>query len=72
MLLSFASMAGGFLLIFRGIDVIGCRSVSFSSSFTTCYPSDLGAMSGAVAGVGLISLGAILFFVAMLRFATVR
>ncbi len=72
MVLSFASMAGGFFLIFRGIEVIGCRSVSFSSRFTTCYPGDLGALPGTVVGSGLIAVGAILFVAAMLRFATVR
>ncbi len=72
MLFSFAAMAGGFLLIYRGIDVIGCRSVSFSRSFTTCYANDVGTVSGHVGAGGLISVGIVLFFVAMLRFATVR
>jgi len=72
MLFSFAAMVGGFFFIFRGIDAIGCRSVSFSRSFTTCYQSDLGALSGPVAGTILIAIGLILFFGALVRFATVR
>ena len=72
MLLSFAAMAGGFALIFRGIEVIGCQSVSLSRSFTTCYPNDFGALPGPIAGGSLIALGVVLFFVAMLRFATVK
>lgn len=72
MLFSFAAMAGGFVLIFRGIEVMGCRTVSLSRSLATCYTNELGALPGPVAGGGLITLGVILFFVAMLRFATVR
>lgn len=72
MLLSFGGMAAGFAMIFRGIQVMGCGSVSFSRSFTTCYAGDLGAMPGPIAGVGLISLGVLLFFAAMLRMATVK
>ena len=72
MLFSFAAMAGGFLLIFRGITVFGCTTVSFSRDFTTCFQSDFGAIPGMVAGGGLIAIGTVLFFVAMLRFATVR
>lgn len=72
MLLSFVAMAGGFALIFRGIEVIGCQTVSLSRSLTTCYANDFGALPGPIAGGGLITLGVILFFVAMLRFATVR
>ena len=72
MLISFASMAGGFLLIFRGISVFGCTSVSFSRDFTTCYQSELGALPGAVAGSGLMVVGAVLFFVAMIRLVSVR
>ena len=72
MLFSFAAMAGGFVLIFRGIEVMGCKTVSLSRSFTTCYANEFGALPGPVAGGGLLTLGAILFFVAMMRFATVR
>lgn len=72
MLLSFAAMAGGFLMIFRGIQVMGCGSVSFSREFTTCYGNSFGAMPGPVAGVGLIAAGVVLFFVAMLRMASVK
>ncbi|MGI9648257.1 MAG: hypothetical protein ACR2OI_07030, partial [Acidimicrobiia bacterium] len=63
MLFSFAAMAGGFVLIFRGIEVMGCRSVSLSRSLTTCYTNELGALPGPVAGGGLITFGVILFFV---------
>lgn len=72
MLLSFTAMAAGFLMIFRGLQVMGCNSVSLSSSFTTCYANDFGVMPGPVAGTGLIALGVVLFFVAMLRMATVK
>lgn len=72
MLLSFGAMAAGFVMIFRGVQVMGCESVSFSGSFTTCYPGDLGALPGPVAGIGLISAGVLLFFAAMLRMATVK
>ena len=72
MLFLFAAMAGGFALIFRGIEVIGCRSVSLSRHLTSCYPNDFGAMSGPVAGGGLIAVGAVLFGAALIRFATVR
>lgn len=72
MILPFAAMAGGFFLIFRGLRVFGCKSVSFSADFTTCYSNDLGAMSGAVAGTGLIVVGAVIFFVAMVRVSTVK
>ena len=72
MLLSFGAMAAGFALIFRGVQVIGCGSVSFSNSFTTCYTSDIGALPGPVAGVGLIAVGVLVFFAAMLRMASVK
>lgn len=72
MLFSFAAMAVGGALIFRGINVIGCESVSFSREFTTCYSHDLGAMPGHVAGLGLIAVGIALFFAAMLKFSTVK
>ncbi|MBT8216424.1 MAG: hypothetical protein HKN74_05405 [Acidimicrobiia bacterium] len=72
MLLSFVAMAGGFALIFRGIEVIGCQTVSLSRSLTTCYSNDFGALPGPIAGGALITVGVVLFFVAMLRFATVR
>lgn len=72
MIFSFGAMAGGFVLIFAGVGVIGCRTVSFSSSFTTCYASELGALSGSMAAFGLIATGVVLFFVAMLQLARVR
>ena len=72
MLLSFGAMAAGFAMIFRGVQVIGCGSVSFSSSFTTCYTSDIGALPGPVAGIGLIAVGVLVFFAAMVRMASVR
>ncbi|NNC92232.1 MAG: hypothetical protein HKN80_07035 [Acidimicrobiia bacterium] len=72
MLISFAAMAAGGVLIFRGIDVIDCQSVSFSGQFTTCYPHDLGALPGHVAGGGLIAVGIIVFFAAMLRLSMVK
>jgi hypothetical protein len=72
MLFSFAAMAVGGALIFRGIDVIGCESVSFSRRFTTCYPHDLGALPGHVAGGGLIVVGIVIFFAAMLRVSAVK
>jgi hypothetical protein len=72
MLLSFGGMATGFVMIFRGIQVMSCGSVSFSRSFTTCYAGDFGALPGPVAGVGLISVGVLLFVAAMLRMATVK
>ena len=72
MLISFAAMAAGGMLIFRGITVFDCKSVSFSHKFTTCYANDLGAMDGEIAAVILIAVGALLFFVAMMRFATIK
>ena len=72
MLLSFGAMAAGFAMIFRGVQVMGCGSVSFSQSFTTCYSNELGALPGPVAGVGLIAIGVLLFFAAMLRMTTVK
>ena len=72
MLLPFAAMAGGFLLIFRGLAAFDCASVSFSRHFTTCYQTDIGALPGAVAGGGMLAVGAILFFAGMLRMSTVR
>ena len=72
MLLSFAAMAAGFAFIFRGVEVISCGSVSFSRNFTTCYASDFGVLPGPVAGTGLIALGVVLFFFAMVRMATVK
>ena len=72
MVFSFAAMAGGFLLIFRGIEVFGCRTVSLSRRIATCYQNDFGAVPGQVAGGVLIALGVVLFFAAMMRFATVR
>ena len=72
MLFPFAVMAAGGALIFRGISVIGCQSVSLSRQFTTCYSNDLGAMPGQLAGGGLIVVGIVLFFAAMTRFATVK
>ena len=70
MLLSFGAMAAGFAMIFRGIQVMSCGSVS--RSLTTCYAGDLGALPGPVAGIGLIAIGVLLFFAAMLRLATVK
>ena len=67
-----AASVGGVFLAFRGIQVLDCRSVSFSGKFTTCYPSDLGAMSGTVAGVGLVGVGAALFIFALIRMATIK
>ena len=72
MLLSFGAMAAGFVMIFRGLQVMGCGSVSFSQSFTTCYAGDLGALPGPVAGIGLIAFGVLVFFAAMLRMASVK
>jgi hypothetical protein len=72
MLFSFAAMAAGGVLVFRGIDVIGCESVSFSRQFTACYPHDLGALPGHVAGGGLIVVGIVIFFAAMLKLSTVK
>jgi hypothetical protein len=72
MLFSFAAMAVGGALIFRGIGVIGCESVSFSREFTTCYPHDLGALPGHVAGIGLIAVGIVIFFAAMMKLSTVK
>lgn len=72
MVFSFAVMAAGGVLLFRGVSVIGCQSVSFSRHFTTCYQNDLGALPGHIAGGALIAVGVILFFAAMTRFATVR
>jgi len=72
MLLSFAAMAAGAVLIFRGITVFDCKSVSISRKLTTCYTSDLGAMDGEIAAVLLIAVGAVLFFVAMMRLSTVK
>lgn len=68
----FAAMAGGVGLIFRGIDVIDCRSVSFSRNFTTCFSNDFGALTGSIAGGGLIVVGVSIFVAAMIRFGTVR
>lgn len=67
-----AAMAGGTFLVFRGIAVFNCRSVSFSSNFTTCYPSDLGSMPGVVAGGGLVVVGAALFMFALIRLAAIK
>ena len=72
MLLSFGGMAAGFAMVFRGIQVMTCGSVSFSRDFTTCYAGDFGALPGPVAGIGLISAGVLLFFAALLRLATVK
>ena len=72
MLFLFTAMAAGGVLIFRGINVIGCESVSFSRSFTVCYPHDLGAMPGHVAGIGLIVVGIMIFFAAMMKLSTVK
>ena len=67
------SSVGGVFLVFRGIDVFDCRSVSFSSEFTTCYPNtDFGAMAGAVAGIGLVAVGTGLFIFALVRLASIR
>ena len=71
-LAAIVAMVGGTFLIFTGIDVFGCRSVSFSSDFTTCYPSDLGMMSGAIAGGGLVVAGAAVFMFALVRLATIK
>ncbi|MBT8191896.1 MAG: hypothetical protein HKO63_02115 [Acidimicrobiia bacterium] len=72
MLISFAAMAAGGVLIFRGITVFDCKSVSISRKLTTCYTNDLGAMDGEIAAVLLIAVGAVFFFAAMMRFATVK
>lgn len=72
MLFSFAAMAVGGVLVFRGLNVIGCESVSFSRDFTTCYSHDLGAMPGHVAGLGLIAVGIVIFFAAMMKLSTVK
>jgi hypothetical protein len=72
MLFSFVAMAVGGVLLFRGIDVIGCESVSFSRQFTTCYSHDLGALPGHVAGIGLIAVGITIFFAAMMKLSTVK
>ncbi len=66
------SMAGGSVLVFRGITVFQCRSVSFSSEFTTCYPNDFGAMTGAIAGIGLVAAGTGLFIFALVRLASIK
>ncbi len=67
------SSVGGVFLVFRGIDVFDCRSVSFSSEFTTCYPNtDFGAMTGAVAGIGLVAVGTGLFIFALVRLASIK
>ena len=72
MLISFAAMAAGGFLIFRGITVFDCRSVSLSRKITTCYSNEFGAMDGEIAAVILIAVGAVLFFAAMIRFSTVK
>ncbi len=66
------SSVGGVFLVFRGIDVFDCRSVSFSSDFTTCYPNDFGAMTGAIAGFGLVAAGTGLFIFALVRLASIK
>ncbi len=66
------SSVGGVFLVFRGIDVFDCRSVSFSSEFTTCYPNDFGAMTGAIAGIGLVAVGTGLFIFALVRLASIK
>ncbi len=72
MLISFAAMAAGATLIFRGITVFDCQSVSISRNLTTCYTNHFGAMDGEIAAVILIAVGALLFFIAMMRFATIK
>ena len=72
MLISFAAMAAGGVLIFRGITVFDCKSVSFSRDLATCYANDFGAMDGEIAAVLLIAVGAVLFFASMLRFSTIK
>ena len=68
-----ASSVGGVFLVFRGLDVFGCESVSFSSDFTTCFSNpDFGAMPGTVAGAGLVAVGAALFMFALIRLATIK
>ena len=68
-----ASAVGGTFLVFRGIDVFDCQSVSLSSKLTACYPNtDFGSMSGEVAGVGLVVVGVALFMFALIRMATIR
>ena len=68
-----AASVGGVFLVFRGIDVFDCRSVSFSSQFTTCYANpDFGAMTGSVAGVGLVAVGAALFMFSLIRLASIK
>ena len=68
-----ASAVGGAFLVFRGIDVFDCQSVSFSRKLTSCYPTtDFGSMTGEVAGVGLVVVGVALFMFALIRMATIR
>ena len=71
-LAALASSVGGVFLVFQGIQVFECGSVSFSGGFTTCYTSDLGAVNGTVAGVGLVAVGAALFIFALIRMATIK
>ncbi len=67
------SAVAGVTLVFHGIDVFDCQSVSFSSRLTTCFPNtDFGLMSGAVAGIGLVLVGAVLFYFALISLAKVR
>ena len=71
-IVALAASVGGAFLAFRGVQVFDCRSVSFSDTFTTCYPNDFGAMSGTVAGVGLVAVGAGLFMFALYSLATIK
>lgn len=72
MLFPVAAMVAGFVLIFRGVTVFGCKTVSFSHSFTTCYTNELGALPGDVAALGLMGTGVALFFLGMKMMSTVR
>ena len=54
MLISFAAMAAGGVLIFRGITVFDCKSVSLSRSLTTCYANDFSATACCVGTLGAL------------------
>lgn len=76
MLGAFAALVasiGGVFLVYRGIDVFDCQSVSFSSQLTTCFPhTNFGMVSGEVAGIALVAVGAVLFYFALVHLASVK
>lgn len=62
------ALIGGATFVFNGFGVLGdpeCNTVSFGGArvvTATCYSDDMGAISGTLAGLGMLVFGAFLIY----------